>query len=168
VTNLKHKAMVPALFAAGLRVSEATHLRLEDIDAEAMRIRVRSGKGGKDRYVMLSMRTLRHSFATHLMKNGTHLRYIQELLGHQSPRTMAIYTRVSRAGATRVKRPRTVMLDARHRSPARLSGDPAHLDADAAGPSASPPDRAGGWSGPHRREVDRHPAAVSASGPGAV
>jgi integrase/recombinase XerD len=150
IDRLKDRALLMTAYAAGLRISEVVALRVKDIDSRRMVIRVRQGKGRKDRYVMLSPRlldllrrywkaarprtwlfpgrepdrpigvrtvtricrralqaaglekrvtvhTLRHSFATHLLEAGTDLRTIQVLLGHSSPRTTALYTHVSPA-----------------------------------------------------------------------
>ena len=58
VHSMKHRAILMAAYAAGLRVSEATHLKVTDIDSQRMMLRVDQGKGGKDRYVMLSPRLL--------------------------------------------------------------------------------------------------------------
>lgn len=52
--SLKARAILHAIYAGGLRVSEVVHLRPADIDSERMLVRVHRGKGGKDRYVMLS------------------------------------------------------------------------------------------------------------------
>ncbi len=148
LTNLKHRAILATVYAAGLRVSEVVALRVSDIDSQRMMLRIEQGKGRKDRYVMLSERlltvlreywkttrpqdwlfpgqtpprhltrssvelvfhkareaagitkkvsvhTLRHSFATHLLESGVNLRKIQILLGHTSLRSTQVYTHVA-------------------------------------------------------------------------
>ena len=155
--NLKHRTILTVIYSAGLRLSELLNLKAEDIDWDRKLIRVKSGKGRKDRYTLLSPRlekllkdylyyykpdkylfegqkggkyspksvqnimknavtktgitkhatvhTLRHSFATHLLENGTDLRYIQELLGHGSSRTTEIYTHVSKKSIGKIRSP---------------------------------------------------------------
>jgi site-specific recombinase XerD len=49
--------------------------------------------------------SLRHSFATHLLEQGTNLRYIQEILGHEDPKTTQIYTRVATNKLSNIRSP---------------------------------------------------------------
>jgi integrase/recombinase XerD len=58
IDNLRDKAMFETVYGAGLRISEIARLRTQDIDSEQMRIFVYHGKGGKDRYTLLSKRNL--------------------------------------------------------------------------------------------------------------
>ena len=138
------------MYTCGLRVSEALHLRVPDIDSQRMVVWVRHGKGEKDRSVPLpqptlvelraywvkyrpatwlfstqsgttpirrdavgaclkaalresslrqkvSCHTLRHSYATHLLEAGVHLRAIQALLGHRSLKTTFLYLHLTQS-----------------------------------------------------------------------
>jgi integrase/recombinase XerD len=148
VRNLKMRTAFITIYAAGLRVSELVALTSRDIDSTRMVIAIRHGKGGKDRYVMLSeqllcilrhywkrtrpthwlfpgpdpmqpvttrslqrifhaaaeaagldknvtVHTLRHSFATHLLEQKVDIRVIQGLLGHRNINSTTRYTRIA-------------------------------------------------------------------------
>jgi integrase/recombinase XerD len=58
VPSLKHRTALMTAYAAGLRVSEVVRVKLTDIDSSRMLIRVEQGKGGRDRYIMLSSQLL--------------------------------------------------------------------------------------------------------------
>ncbi|MBH82371.1 MAG: integrase [Candidatus Marinimicrobia bacterium] len=157
VNNLKHKVILMTIYSAGLRLSECLALTMADMDFDRNQIRIRQGKGKKDRQTVLSrtllsemkdylikfcpkiflfegqkggrysassiqaimkravkksgikkhatVHTLRHSFATHLLENGTDIRFIQELLGHKRLETTQIYTHISKIAFDRIKSP---------------------------------------------------------------
>ncbi len=78
----------------GSRLTEAT---IQKVVAQAARL---AGVGK-----IVSPHTLRHSFATHLLENGTDIRYIQELLGHAKLQTTQIYTHVATSNLKNIVSP---------------------------------------------------------------
>jgi site-specific recombinase XerD len=58
IASPMYRAILMAIYAGGLRISEACRLRPEDIDSKRMVIHIRDGKGGRDRYTVLSTRLL--------------------------------------------------------------------------------------------------------------
>jgi site-specific recombinase XerD len=158
IKNTKHKAILTTIYAAGLRVSEAVSLKISDIDSLNMQIKVRQGKGRKDRLTLLSngnlmvlrdyfkyfkpknwlfpgedrdkhlstrsverimkeavkkagitkpvtVHTLRHSFATHLLESGVDIYYIQRLLGHSNIKSTSIYLHMTNIKLKEIKSP---------------------------------------------------------------
>jgi site-specific recombinase XerD len=58
VTNIRDKAILMVIYGSGLRMSEIVRLRVQDVDSANMRVFVHQGKGGKDRYTLLSQNSL--------------------------------------------------------------------------------------------------------------
>lgn len=152
--SLKYQTALSVAYGAGLRASEVVGLKVSDVDSQRMVLHIERGKGGKDRYAMLSpvmlgrlrswyrvaraqgkmpdggwlfpgqnpidpmstrqlnravhaaartagldkrvsMHSLRHAFATHLLEQKEDIRVIQVLLGHKKLETTALYTQVA-------------------------------------------------------------------------
>lgn len=69
--NVKHKAVLMVTYSSGLRLAETSHLKVTDIDSKRMMVRV-TGKGGKDRYSILSsvaLETLRQYYRKYRPKD---------------------------------------------------------------------------------------------------
>ena len=58
VKNVKHKAILLTIYSAGLRISEATNLKITDVDSKRKAILIKGGKGKKDRNSLLSEKLL--------------------------------------------------------------------------------------------------------------
>jgi site-specific recombinase XerD len=52
--NIKHRAILMLIYSSGLRLMEAAHLKVTDVDSKRMLLRIKQGKGRKDRYTILS------------------------------------------------------------------------------------------------------------------
>ena len=57
--NIKHRAILMLIYSSGLRLMEAAHLKVTDVDSKRMLLRIKQGKGRKDRYTILSKAALK-------------------------------------------------------------------------------------------------------------
>ena len=72
-----------------IMVNATRPISLENIQIAFKQARIKAGVNKK-----VSVHHLRHSYATHLLEAGVHLRYVQQYLGHDDPKTTMIYTRL--------------------------------------------------------------------------
>ena len=68
-------------------------------------------RGPREGFARERGHTLRHSFATHLLENGTDIRYIQQFLGHSSIKTTTVYTHLTKTAVDRIQSPLDRMVD---------------------------------------------------------
>jgi len=106
--NLKHRAILTITYSAGLRVSEVARLRVTDIDSKRMMVRVQQGKGGKDRYSILSKTALEC-----LREYYRQYRPTEWLFEGQSPDAPLCYTSI-----------RNIFLEAKERAGIRKPATP--------------------------------------------
>jgi integrase/recombinase XerD len=113
--NLRHRTILMALYSTGMRRAELCHLRPEDIDQHRMVIRIRQGKGGKDREVPLSPKLLdqlRTYYRSLPRRNGWIFPSLQTRRGDEPMTDKVIWhacrTATQRAGITKSVHPHTL------------------------------------------------------------
>ena len=80
-TNIKHRALLMLTYSAGLRRMEVLQIKPKDIDSQRMQVRVVQGKGKKDRYTILSLKTLEILRMYYKLERPT--TYLFEPVGHK-------------------------------------------------------------------------------------
>jgi integrase/recombinase XerD len=84
--SLTHQVIFSTLYGTGLRVSEALHLRVPDLDSQRMMIRIEQGKGHRDRYVPLSPKLL-ELLRTYWRKTTTAALAVPRTVSQPTPET---------------------------------------------------------------------------------